>query len=158
MKPVDFLLARWLEMAIVCFTLPNQKRRKAYKKGVPAKCLHLKEDSSDESSSEESSEESLQVQSQWRLISELLQLFQLLSVINIVQLRKWNGLFCWILNFALSLGISFVPPDCFLVRSGLVSDLTNDLLMKKNYLQPCGWFYYWFLILLEFSGWVYCYI
>ena len=43
-------------MAIVCFTPPNQKR-KAYKKGVPTKRLHLKEDSSDESSSEESFEE-----------------------------------------------------------------------------------------------------
>ena len=52
-------------MATVCFTPPNQKRRKAYKKGVPTKRLHLKdessseEDSSDESSSEESSEENL---------------------------------------------------------------------------------------------------
>ena len=81
--------------------------------------------------------ESSLVRSQWRLISELIQLFQLLSVINIVQLRQWNRLFCWILNFALSLGISFVRPDCFLVRSGLVSGLTSDLLMKKNYLQPC---------------------
>ena len=70
--------------------------------------------------------------SQWRLISELIQLLQLLSVINIVQLRQWNRLFCWILNFALSLGISFVRPDSFLVRPGLVSDLTNDLLMKKK--------------------------
>ena len=70
-------------------------------------------------------------QSQWRLISELIQLLQLLSVINIVQLKQWIRLSCWILNFALSLGIFFVPPDCFLVRSGLVSDLTNGLLMKK---------------------------
>ena len=38
---------------------PNQKRRKAYKKRVPTKRLHLNEDSSDERSSEESSEESL---------------------------------------------------------------------------------------------------
>ena len=41
-------------MAIV-----DRKRRKACKKGVPTKRLHLKEDSSDESSSEESSEENL---------------------------------------------------------------------------------------------------
>ena len=45
-------------------------------------------------------------------------------------------LFCGILNFAPSLGIFSVRPDCFLVRSGLVSDLTNNLFMKKNYLQP----------------------
>ena len=81
--------------------------------------------------------ESSLVRSQWRLISELIQLFQLLSVINTEQLRQWNRLFSWILNFALSLGISFVRPDCFLVRQGLVSDLTSDLLMKKNYLWPC---------------------
>ena len=56
MKLADFLLARQLEMAIVCFILPNEKRSKAYKKGVPTKRLHLKEDSSDEKSSEESSE------------------------------------------------------------------------------------------------------
>ena len=38
---------------------PNQKRRKAYKKRVPTKRLHLNEDFSEERSSEESSEESL---------------------------------------------------------------------------------------------------
>ena len=48
----NFLLARRLEMAIVW-------RRNAYKRRVPTKRLHLKEDSSDERSSEESSEESL---------------------------------------------------------------------------------------------------
>ena len=85
----------------------------------------------------------------FRLISELIQLLQLLSVINIVQLKQWNRLFCWILNFALSLGIFFVRPDCFLVRSGLVSDLTNDLLIKKNYLQP--WKHVSFLYFLDKS-------
>ena len=51
---------------------------------------------------------------------------------NCTLLKQSNRLFCWILNFALSLGIFFVRPDCFLVRSSLVSDLTNDLLMKKK--------------------------
>ena len=53
-----------------------------------------------------------------------LQLLKLLSVINIVQLKQWNRLFSWILNFALSLGIFFVWPDCFLVRSGLTWQMT----------------------------------
>ena len=70
-------------------------------------------------------------QSQWRLISELIQLLQLLSVINIVQLKQWNRLFCWILNFALSLGIFW--SDQTVSLSGQVWSLTWQMtcLWKK---------------------------
>ena len=53
-------------------------------------------------------------------------------MIHIVQLKQWNRLYCWTPNFALSLGIFFVWPYYFLVRPHLVSDLTNDVLIKKK--------------------------
>ena len=73
-----------------------------------------------------------QVRSQWRLISELIQLLQLLSVINIVQLKQWNRLFCYILNFGLSLGIFL--SDQTVSLSGQVWSLTwqRTCLLKKN--------------------------
>ena len=64
-------------------------------------------------------------------------------VVTILQDKFWSSKFLsfffnlFVLLFIFSFLLFFVPPECFLVRSGLVSGLTNDLLswLKKYYLQ-----------------------
>ena len=67
----------------------------------------------------------------------LIKLLHLLSVISILPAKQWNRLFCRIHNCHSFNGIFFVWLDCFLVGSGLVSDLTSYLLIRKTYLQSC---------------------
>ena len=62
---------------------------------------------------------------------------QFYKTIKINNCKFWSSkflIFCFnlfILLFIFSFVLFFVPPECFLVRSGLVSGLTNDLLIEK---------------------------
>ena len=62
---------------------------------------------------------------------------QFYKTIKINNSKFWSSKFLsfcfnlFVLLFIFSFVLFFVPPECFLVRSGLVSGLTNDLLIEK---------------------------
>ena len=62
---------------------------------------------------------------------------QFYKTIKINNSKFWSSKFLsfcfnlYVLLFIFSFGLFFVPPECFLVRSGLVSGLTNDLPIEK---------------------------